>query len=456
MEKQFEKFKGITLVALVITIVVLLILAGVSINLVIGDNGIITKAQEASKKYQNLSTNEKEEISNLEDEINSFDIPMVVDKNPGELERENENTLVINSMEDLVYFSYSVQSGDNYEGKIVKLGLTLDFKAHKSYVDYNRSDYSQYGYNGPLQTILTSTQGFIPIGTMEHPFKGIFDGQENKLINILIKWENYSGLFGVIENATIKNITITGNITTITGNEKVASSVVGYIADGTNYITNCTNYADIKANTHVGGIVGLVNSNGSVSLYIENCANYGKVESESYVAGGILGNSGNASKVEICDCINYSDINGARTAGGIIGVQMNNGKLKLNVYNSCNFGNIKAQEFCAGIIGQNDATTVAEIHISNVYNIGKINSEAGCDSSILSMSSWRKPIMENCYWMEGTSERGVYTVNTENIEIESITQEMMQSKEFITKLNEAKELNWKKWVKGQDGYPVLQ
>ena len=64
--------------------------------------------------------------------------------------------------------------------------------------------------------------------------------------------------------------------------------------------------------------------------------------------------------------------------------------------------------------------------------------------------------MENCYWMEGTSERGVYTVNTENIEIESITQEMMQSKEFITKLNEAKELNWKKWVKGQDGYPVLQ
>lgn len=47
-EKKHEK--GITLVALVVTIVVLLILAGVSISLVVGDNGIITKAREAETK----------------------------------------------------------------------------------------------------------------------------------------------------------------------------------------------------------------------------------------------------------------------------------------------------------------------------------------------------------------------------------------------------------------------
>ena len=45
-----KKNKGITLVALVITIVVLLILAGVSINLVLGNNGIIAKAQDAKTK----------------------------------------------------------------------------------------------------------------------------------------------------------------------------------------------------------------------------------------------------------------------------------------------------------------------------------------------------------------------------------------------------------------------
>ena len=43
-----KEMKGITLVALVVTIVVLLILAGVSINAVVGDNGIIKKAQQSA------------------------------------------------------------------------------------------------------------------------------------------------------------------------------------------------------------------------------------------------------------------------------------------------------------------------------------------------------------------------------------------------------------------------
>ena len=41
--------KGITLIALVITIIVLLILAGVSISMLTGDNGIITQAQRAKE-----------------------------------------------------------------------------------------------------------------------------------------------------------------------------------------------------------------------------------------------------------------------------------------------------------------------------------------------------------------------------------------------------------------------
>ena len=51
---------GITLVALVVTIVILLILAGVSINMVLGDSGIITKAQEA--KIMTVVSSVKEEI----------------------------------------------------------------------------------------------------------------------------------------------------------------------------------------------------------------------------------------------------------------------------------------------------------------------------------------------------------------------------------------------------------
>ena len=45
--EQIKSKKAITLVALVVTIVVLILLAGVSINLVIGNNGIMQKAKEA-------------------------------------------------------------------------------------------------------------------------------------------------------------------------------------------------------------------------------------------------------------------------------------------------------------------------------------------------------------------------------------------------------------------------
>ena len=61
--------KGITLVALVVTIVVLLILAGVSINLVLGDNGIIAKAQEAKTKQAEASENDLKGMNGLVSEM---------------------------------------------------------------------------------------------------------------------------------------------------------------------------------------------------------------------------------------------------------------------------------------------------------------------------------------------------------------------------------------------------
>ena len=57
--------KGITLIALVVTIVVLLILAGVSISLVLNNNGIISKAKEAKNRYAEAQTNEEKQLNEL-------------------------------------------------------------------------------------------------------------------------------------------------------------------------------------------------------------------------------------------------------------------------------------------------------------------------------------------------------------------------------------------------------
>ena len=64
-----KKNKGITLVALVVTIVVLLILAGVSINLVLGNNGIIARAKDAETKSAEASQNDLKGMNGLVSEM---------------------------------------------------------------------------------------------------------------------------------------------------------------------------------------------------------------------------------------------------------------------------------------------------------------------------------------------------------------------------------------------------
>ena len=65
-----KKQNGITLIALVITIIVLLILAGVSISAVMGENGIATKAKESAKKTEEAKKEEEEDLDEVEDYLN--------------------------------------------------------------------------------------------------------------------------------------------------------------------------------------------------------------------------------------------------------------------------------------------------------------------------------------------------------------------------------------------------
>ena len=62
-----KKERGITLVALVVTIVVLLILAGISLNLAIGNEGILTRSKEATNKYEKQAENEQQGLNDVDD-----------------------------------------------------------------------------------------------------------------------------------------------------------------------------------------------------------------------------------------------------------------------------------------------------------------------------------------------------------------------------------------------------
>ena len=60
--------KGITLVALVITIIILIILAGISISMLLGENGLIGKAKQGAENYKIAANSEQDMLG----DVNAF------------------------------------------------------------------------------------------------------------------------------------------------------------------------------------------------------------------------------------------------------------------------------------------------------------------------------------------------------------------------------------------------
>lgn len=69
LKKELKSNAGITLVALVVTIIVLIILAGVSISLVLGNNGIIQRARAGRNNYVAAAEEEDQDLEDLKDEM---------------------------------------------------------------------------------------------------------------------------------------------------------------------------------------------------------------------------------------------------------------------------------------------------------------------------------------------------------------------------------------------------
>lgn len=90
---------GITLIALVITIIVLLILAGVAIGLTLGDNGIFTKAEEARDKNERATLIEKiqteileKQLANEETSISKGELETILSKY-GDIQKDNKKNI---------------------------------------------------------------------------------------------------------------------------------------------------------------------------------------------------------------------------------------------------------------------------------------------------------------------------------------------------------------------------
>ena len=123
MKKLKQKNNGITLIALIVTIIVLLILAGITIATLTGENGIITKAIEAQE--QTIIAEEKEKISLAYTacKTNDFSSNVTDEQLQEELEKLDDNVQVTASGDDLIVLfnntmhKYSV----NQDGEIQQI-----------------------------------------------------------------------------------------------------------------------------------------------------------------------------------------------------------------------------------------------------------------------------------------------------------------------------------------------
>ena len=120
-----KKEKGITLVALVVTIIVLLILSGVTVAMLAGQNGILTQAQKAKKATEAAAQEENSALSSLEDY-------MITDGSYNKETGVNEPRL-LSGMKEVMF---KLPSGSD-KGQAIKQGET-GFDESKWY-DYKKS-----------------------------------------------------------------------------------------------------------------------------------------------------------------------------------------------------------------------------------------------------------------------------------------------------------------------------
>lgn len=405
MKNQYEK--GITMIALIITIVVLLLLTTITIGMITGENGIIKNTGSAKEETEIASEKEIIETSvtqamgkdkngnitqeNLQDylnknagnnktevskESNEYMVKFTetnriyyvsgegdveskyIDKTPGKLDGKGtqDDPFKIETIEDLVAFSIMSNGGNvnlelastNFENNYIVLTRDLDFNSSRSYNDINDKRYSEYLGAGEetIKNALIQKQydGYLPASKNDNfEFKGTFDGQGHKINGLYIKARN-----NTTGNALIDSNKGTVKNLSVDVNIEGINKNGGIVARNYGNIQECNVYGKITAiGEHTSGITGV---NYGI---IENCINMAYIKSNSWNIGGISGENHSVIK----KCANFGEllwensVAGGANMGGIVGKNMENAKIE-ECYNNGKISGIWQR--CAGITGTDD------------------------------------------------------------------------------------------------------
>ena len=171
MKIGMKRERGITLIALVVTIVVLLILAGVSINALFGNNGIIEKAKEAQNKMDKATENDQKEINELTNWLDN----QVNGTTGGGTTGEDDNPSTTPKISRLIgtVVDKNTKAEDAYGNKIT---IPKGFKVLAKGTSTESASYTYSGNNIPAVqdgiVIENGTDGnqfvWVPVGTIKN------------------------------------------------------------------------------------------------------------------------------------------------------------------------------------------------------------------------------------------------------------------------------------------------
>ena len=364
-------------------------------------------------------------------------------------EGTEESPFLIESAQNLAYLAYVVNKGYNTENLYFRLTTDIDLNGSEDqqWIPIGMSDrwVSEDGCDRRVQGV----SGFSVINC----FNGHFDGGEHSISNLYIdnmerNFGAYNGLFGWVRSTDAENLAVVENLFVTSGYIKgiICGGIVGR-ADNA-LVSRCWNGATIEgygsgSQDGSGGIVGWSSS----FVQVRNCYNMGTIT--GYSVAGIVG----SGKAVIGECYNEGDISGVY-AGGIFGSSLMKPVTISNCYNTGSvsaidglvMSSLPAGPAAGGIAGfifrTGDASGGS---ITNCYNVGSVSSvkDAGC---ILAYGS--NMTLENNYYITTCLAGGAG---------ESLTEEYMQSQEFVDFLNGLG--TGQEWVIDENntngGFPIL-
>ncbi|MBO4655606.1 MAG: hypothetical protein J5644_08675, partial [Bacteroidales bacterium] len=218
-------------------------------------------------------------------------------------------------------------------------------------------------------SIIPSANPWTPIGSVEDPFKGHFNGGGTTISNMTISDASgdYHGFFGystgTIQNLTVLNANVTGNKYTATvcgynnggsvihcaaiggtvsGNNSYTGGVCGYSKDGT--INACYNSAHVSGYSYVGGVCSSI-ENGVAS----ECFNMGRIEAPNNANYNYCGGITGRNTALMSDCYNTGIISGGNNVGGVVGLNKKEGLTR--IYNA---GTVTATGVVGGLANAYD------------------------------------------------------------------------------------------------------